>query len=486
MLDAASIAGDDAAAAAPAPRPPRRNGPRRPAAEIIDHAHRLVTAAKKPLELDELLAAIPGAGSDRRALMKLLAKDARFGVYAEEGRVEVRLVLAPSGAAASSPAFRAGRTAHAAGADMLDNPHAAGTAEAAAWEDGWIAAENARPGARRWTEGPDNKPAGPATEEEPANVGTLEIDGAEVDELEPGVAGDGDDGQDEPPTDPEVDEDDGDDPFPENAASDEAFHRSSPEEDGRGILEPIDPKAETEALVRMEPGASARIEVHPWLLRQHELVKELAQATALELEAGNQQALARVARENATMKLLEHARHAPEGFRDAVVVLPDLARVQQAVAKAPAEPAKATSVPAASDEPATLPRGSVDRRRADNARAQAMLPAELQLDPAAIMVGAVRGVARPTIARPVYLSGAPFALMADGLPEGYAELRPLYPREEWAQLYGQAYGTPQDDAKPQPPRLSKGGPRCGQVLRAERGGEHVIGPQDEGFFVRLD
>jgi hypothetical protein len=155
---------------------------------------------------------------------------------------------------------------------------------------------------------------------------------------------------------------------------------------------------------------------------------------------------------------------------------------------APEKPKPAPKAPPAPAATAAKGKGSLrDQARAQQALREAMVPADMGIEasgfPAAELVVANDAGA---VAMPVFQGGELYALIREGLPDGYAELRRLWTPAAWARdaelEYGVAKGSA--DLVERDLKLERGGRRCGLVVKA-KGRTWVVGPMVDSFYVKL-
>lgn len=429
------------------------------------------------------------------AAMRLLARDTRFSLHAREGVYRAKLALMSPKAppVVRSAAYQAGQAANAAGKDMFDNPYAGGdestTLSASQWEDGWIAAENAKPPAGEEPIAAATLPPGPvlvppAGSKDGGIITGTDMDGhamlIEDPVLDPAsgpIAGAEDelddtpvpddfdavpdeDGATQPQTQPEGGDDEAGDPALAKlvARIDEVLAKTE---------KPVDPHAPT-----------ARIAKPPRNLRAEETIDCRPgsiiddPAVPMDMEAVVRSACA--AFEGLLRSLV---RAATASIVCAVPLSPESA----------ARFAEATPAAVRANLAPVTKASLRDAQRTQRAKAEALPPADLGIPPtdlpaAELVIAQDHG----TVLMPVFQGGVPYALVREGLPDGYGELRKLVTPAAWARDNELEHGTAKTSAAAvaKDLKLERAGRHAGLVITG-KGRTWVVGPIADAFYVRI-
>lgn len=428
------------------------------------------------------------------AAMRLLARDARFSLHAREGVYRAKLALMSPKAppVVRSAAYQAGQAANAAGKDMFDNPYAGGdestTLSASQWEDGWIAAENAKPPAGEEPIAAATLPPGPVlvppvgskdggiiTAIDLAGHGMLIQDpvfdpiigpkaGAE-DELDDTPVPDDfdavpdEDGATQPQTQPEGGDDEAGDPTLAKllAKVDEVLAKTE---------RTADPHAPT-VTVHIKPPPNERaeepIDCRPgWIIADSAVPKDMESVVrgACAAFEGLLRSLVRAASVPCVVPLSSESA-ARLGEPTPTAALANLAPVAKASMR--------------------------DAQRTQRAKAEALPPADLGIPPADLPAAElVIAEDHGTVLMPVFQGGVPYALVREGLPDGFGELRKLVTPVAWARDNELEHGAAKTSAAAvaRDLKLERAGRFAGLVISA-KGRTWVVGSINDAFYVRI-
>ncbi len=144
----------------------------------------------------------------------------------------------------------------------------------------------------------------------------------------------------------------------------------------------------------------------------------------------------------------------------------------------------------ATQPPATKAKGKGslrDQARSQQALREALNPADLGIEPTSLPAAELTlKDDAGTIGMPIFQGGDLYALIREGLPDGYGELRRLWTPAQWARdaelEYGQA--KPSADLVERDLKLERGGRRCGLVVKA-KGRTWVVGTTTDSFYIKL-